>query len=77
MVTEADFRKWKFEDFKPYLDVIFDSFDTNRVMYGSDWPVCRLAATFGEVKAILDGYTAAFSENERALFWGGNACRLL
>jgi len=44
------------------------------VMYGSDWPVCRLAATFGEVTGILDGYTAAFSENERELFWGGNAC---
>ena len=74
MVTEADLRNWKFEDFKPYLDVIFESFKTNRVMYGSDWPVCRLAATFGEVTAILDGYTAAFSEHERALFWGGNAC---
>ena len=74
MVTEADFRNWKFEDFKPYLDVIFESFD-NRVMYGSDWPVCRLAATFGEVTGILDGYTAAFSENERELFWGGNACK--
>jgi L-fuconolactonase len=74
MVTEADYRNWKFEDFKPYLDVIFESFDTNRVMYGSDWPVCRLAATFGEVTGILDGYTAFFSENERQLFWGGNAC---
>jgi L-fuconolactonase len=75
MVTEADFRNWKFEDFKPYLDVIFESFDVNRVMYGSDWPVCRLAATFGEVAGILDGYTASFSENEKALFWGGNACK--
>jgi len=53
--------------------VIFESFDVNRVMYGSDWPVCRLAATFGEVTGLLDGYTASFSENERSLFWGGNA----
>lgn len=74
MVTEADFRNWKFEDFKPYLDVIFESFDINRIMYGSDWPVCRLAATFGQVTGILDSYTASFSADERTRFWGGNAC---
>ena len=74
MVTEADYRNWKSEDFKPYLDVIFESFDIKRVMYGSDWPVCRLAATFGEVTGMLDRYTASFSADERARFWGGNAC---
>ncbi|MET3115248.1 L-fuconolactonase [Pedobacter sp. CG_S7] len=73
MVTEADFRNWKKEDFRPYLEVIFESFDLNRVMYGSDWPVCRLAATFGEVTGLLEDYTASFSENERSLFLGGNA----
>jgi L-fuconolactonase len=75
MVTEADFRRWKFEDFKPYLDVIFESFGINRIMFGSDWPVCRLAATYGEVMGILEGYTAGFSEDEQALFWGGNAMK--
>lgn len=73
MVTEADFRRWKFEDFKPYLDIIFESFGIARIMFGSDWPVCRLAATYGEVMGILEGYTAGFSEQERAMFWGGNA----
>ncbi|WP_432713676.1 amidohydrolase family protein [Pedobacter sp.] len=73
MVTEADNRNWKYEDFKPYLDVIFESFASNRVIYGSDWPVCRLAATFGQVVNILDSYTATFSKHERDLFWGGNA----
>lgn len=75
MVTEADLSRWKFEDFKPYIDTIFDSFGIQRVMYGSDWPVCRLAATFGEVMQILENYTAPFSGPERSLFWADNAIR--
>lgn len=75
MVTEADLTHWKYEDFKPYIDTIFESFGMERVMYGSDWPVCRLAATFGEVMDILENYTASYTESERALFWGGNALR--
>lgn len=75
MVTEADLTRWKFEDFKPYMDSIFDCFGIGRVMYGSDWPVCRLAATFGEVMEILENYTTGFTEAERELFWGKNAMR--
>ncbi len=75
MVTEADLRLWKFEDFKPYIDTIFDYFGIQRVMYGSDWPVCRLAATFGEVMQILENYTAPFTREERSLFWAQNAIR--
>ncbi len=75
MVTEADLTRWKFEDFKPYIDTIFECFGIERVMYGSDWPVCRLAATFGEVMEILEKYTASFTEAERELFWAKNAIR--
>jgi L-fuconolactonase len=75
MVTEADLTRWKFEDFKPYIDTIFECFGMERVMYGSDWPVCRLAATFGEVMEILENYTANFTDAERALFWAKNAIR--
>jgi L-fuconolactonase len=75
MVTEADYRHWKFEDFKPYLDVIFESFGIERIMFGSDWPVCRLAATYGEVMGILERYMANFSIVEQDLFWGGTAIK--
>lgn len=75
MVTEADLTSWKFEDFKPYIDAIFECFGIKRVMYGSDWPVCRLAATFGEVMEILENYTSNFTEAERELFWAKNAIR--
>jgi L-fuconolactonase len=75
MVTEADLRHWKVEDFKPYLDVIFECFGIDRLMFGSDWPVCRLAATYGEVVGILEGYTTGFSTHEQDLFWGSNAMK--
>jgi len=75
MVTEADLTRWKFEDFKPYIDTIFEYFGMERVMYGSDWPVCRLAATFGEVMEILENYAGNFANAERELFWAKNAIR--
>jgi L-fuconolactonase len=75
MVTEADLRNWKKEDFSPYLDIIFESFGAERVMFGSDWPVCRLAATYGQVLGIVEDYLAPYSATEKELFWGGNAAK--
>lgn len=72
LVTEADWQGWKPGDFKPYLDVVFEAFGSRRVVYGSDWPVCLLAAGYAEQKAILEDYLAAFSPTEQAAFWGKN-----
>jgi L-fuconolactonase len=73
MLTEADWYSWKTEDFTPYLDVVFNAFSTNRVMYGSDWPVCKLAGGYNRAMEILKIYTSRFSEKEQDLFFGGNA----
>jgi len=51
MVTEADLKNWKYDDFVPYLDVVVEAFGRDRIMIGSDWPVCLLA---GEYKKIID-----------------------
>jgi len=75
MVTEADWKNWKPEDFTPYLDVVFEAFGTDRLMYGSDWPVCRVAATYGQMLNIVEAYVSKLSENEQAKFWGGNAIK--
>ena len=75
MVTEADWRNWKKEDFTPYLDVIFETFGPERLMYGSDWPVCLVAAEYKNMLSIVSDYISALSENEQNLFWGGNAAR--
>ncbi|MES2828392.1 MAG: amidohydrolase family protein [Bacteroidota bacterium] len=75
MVTEADWKNWKQEDFIPYLDVIFETFGADRVMFGSDWPVCLVAASYAEVNTILETYISNLSLNEQELFWGGNAVK--
>jgi L-fuconolactonase len=73
MVTEADWKNWKKEDFTPYLDVVINAFGTHRIMYGSDWPVFLVAATYGQMKNIVDDYFSPFSKDEKEKFYGKNA----
>lgn len=73
LVTEADWRHWTVESFFPYLDIVFEAFGTERLMFGSDWPVCLLAADYGQVKGILERYAKPLSGREKAGIWGGNA----
>jgi L-fuconolactonase len=73
MVTEADWQGWKQEDFHPYLDILANAFGMDRLMYGSDWPVCNVAAKYEEVVGIINNYFLAFAENEQQKFFGGNA----
>ena len=73
MVTEADWKSWKKEDFHPYLDTVLECFGTKRILFGSDWPVCLLAASYGEVIGITDQYFGSFTQNEKELFYGSNA----
>lgn len=75
MVTEADWKKWKVKDFTPYLDVIFEAFGPKRVMYGSDWPVCLLAADYGRVLSLVENYTEKLPQEAQEDFWGNNAKR--
>ncbi|XHM64502.1 amidohydrolase family protein [Streptomyces nigra] len=49
MVTEADHARWTVEDLRPYADTVLDAFGPARLMFGSDWPVCTLAASYGQV----------------------------
>ena len=73
MVTEAKWGRWKQADFAPYLDVVFDCFGIERLMFGSDWPVCELAGSYSEVVGIVETYIAALSADEQAAIMGGNA----
>ncbi|WP_235921335.1 amidohydrolase family protein [Foetidibacter luteolus] len=73
MVTEAHFKGWKPQDFTPYLDTVVEAFGTQRIMYGSDWPVCLAAASYGQMMAIVKDYFASFSKSEQAAVFGGNA----
>lgn len=73
MVTEADWQNWQPADFNNYLEVVANSFGTKRLMYGSDWPVCKVAAGYGQVVNIVKDYFSAFSQTEQQAFFGGNA----
>lgn len=73
MVTEADWKEWKQEDFSPYLDVVFEAFGPKHIMVGSDWPVCTLAASYGEVLDIVSTYIEPLPDDDQAAVLGGTA----
>lgn len=78
MVTEADHQNWKKDDFIPFLDVVFEAFGVGRLMFGSDWPVCLLAASYPRVVELLDDYVrthARLKPSEFEGLWGLNAAR--
>ena len=76
LVTEADWSHWTTDDVRPYLDVAFDCFGPDRLLAGSDWPVCTLASDYARTIALVDDYMASRPAAERDAVMGGNAARL-
>ena len=81
MVTEADFSNWDDEEvpadsFLPFIDVALSSFGPERLMYGSDWPVCTLAATWDEVYDIVNDAVLKLSPAEQEAIMGETAARI-
>ncbi len=75
MITEAKWHGWRDTDFRLYLDVVFQAFGVNRLMFGSDWPVALLAGTYEQIVTLVGDYIAELSEEEQAKIFGGNATR--
>lgn len=75
MVTEAAWRGWKQADFTPYLDTVLEAFGLERLMVGSDWPVCLLAGEYADVVEIPHAYFSRLSASEQAMIHGGTAAR--
>ena len=76
MVTEADVKNWKQEDIIPYLDIVFDAFGPDRLMIGSDWPVCRVAGLYQQVMEVVLNYIGTYSEEDKNKILGKNALRV-
>ncbi|WAL99361.1 amidohydrolase family protein [Streptomyces sp. Je 1-369] len=76
MVTEADHATWTVGDLRPYADIVLDAFGPRRLMYGSDWPVSTLAATYTEVLDAARLLTDALDPAERQEVFGGTARRV-
>jgi L-fuconolactonase len=75
MVTEASWTDWKVSDLKPYVDIVLDAFGPDRVMFGSDWPVCLLAATYAEVVQAAETLTADLTPTEQNAIFADTARR--
>lgn len=76
MVTEASWTDWKVSDLQPYADVVVDAFGPGRVMFGSDWPVCILAASYADVVEAAEALTATLTPAERQQVFGETARRV-
>jgi len=72
LVTEADWDSWRPEDVLPYASRVVEWFGEDRLLFGSDWPVCTVAASYDEVVALAEQIVGA--GNERV--FGGNAERV-
>ncbi|MFE3850441.1 amidohydrolase family protein [Streptomyces griseorubiginosus] len=75
LVTEADLASWTVDDLRPYADTVLEAFGPDRLMYGSDWPVCTLGAGYGEMLSVTRELTAGLGPSERADVFGGTALR--
>jgi len=75
LFTEANWSDWSQETFRPYLDHVLNSFSPSRMMFGSDWPVCLLAATYTDTINLMEEFTKNFTKSEQESFWAGTAKR--
>lgn len=75
MITEANWHQWRQQDFVPYLDVVLNAFGEDRIMFGSDWPVCLVAASYKNVVQIMEDYFTRFSKQVQEKFFSLNANR--
>ena len=75
LVTEADWNRWTIEDLHRYVNAAIDAFGPDRLMFGSDWPVCTLAAEYGQVIDIIRTAIDGRPQSEQDSIFGGTARR--
>jgi L-fuconolactonase len=75
LVTEADWRQWTPGQIRPFVDVAFDCFGAGRLMIGSDWPVCTVAADYGRTMSLITDYVSRLTADEQNAVLGGNAAK--
>ena len=73
LFTEANWKEWSPADFYPYLDVVFEAFGTNRIIFGSDWPVMLLSGIYVQWKSLIEKYMESFKPEDKEKVFGENA----
>lgn len=76
MVTEADPANWAADTLRPYLDTVLEAFGPQRLMFGSDWPVCLLGATYARWHGVVENFIKPLSAVEQAAIRGGTAIKV-
>ena len=75
LVTEADIHHWTPAQLRPYVEVVLDAFGPDRVIFGSDWPVCTCATNYSAWRGLVGEFISQLSENEQAQIMGGTALK--
>jgi L-fuconolactonase len=75
MVTEASWKDWEREDFRPYLDTVLEAFGPDRLMIGSDWPVCTVSGDYAATMGIVQDYLSQLDRGQQEDILGGNCAR--
>lgn len=75
LFTEAKWKEWSPAEFYPYLDIVFEAFGTDRLLYGSDWPVILLSGMYVQWKSLLEKYMENFDKEDKEKVFGRNAVR--
>jgi L-fuconolactonase len=73
MVTEADFNAWTIDDLRPYVETVLEAFGSERLMFGSDWPVCTVASSYSRWVTTVQEFLRELSIDEQEMILGGNA----
>jgi len=75
IVTEADWKNWTKESLTPYIDFVVNCFGTDRIMFGSDWPVCLVASSYTNWLNVIKEYFASYTKEEQEKIFSKNAIR--
>ncbi|MBU3821019.1 amidohydrolase family protein [Flavobacteriaceae bacterium XHP0103] len=73
MITEADYNLWTPEQIEPYMQLVLEAFGPERLLFGSDWPVCLVAGNYKQVKSLVTDFILKLSESEQKQIMGMNA----
>jgi L-fuconolactonase len=73
MITEADHQSWNPTQMQPYMDFALNNFGAHRLLFGSDWPVCLVAGSYGQVKSLVTNFIGSLSKSEQQAIMGNNA----
>lgn len=75
MITEADYTQWRYEDIVPYMDAVGEAFGTDRICFGSDWPVCLVAGSYERMIQVAEKWSSQLSVIEQENIFGKNTIK--